>query len=338
MQSKMQHEDIVSQETATPKSDVTSHLLSAGGVSAERLPILQDLLEQVCSSLMSDLSQLSEAAIDVTLERVWTGQATEIDVKNREHLAAQVDIANSDMPAFFIFNRNAMYLLLEYMMGASGKERPYMKERDFTLLEFLFAKTVAARLATAFCKVFGGFGDISMDVSSAAYVDELNTFPDAEPSFLLTTICIEAFDRSGLVYMIIPQHLLHAIKSKLSKLGNTPAVSSDEPWTEYIKHQLQQTDVECKAILDGGEMSLAEISALKTGQILNLGIPADRLVKLTIEGENMFVCKLGQADGTFQLKILERADSKVDLLDVMLQGQTPSLEPSVLLPQESKMP
>jgi len=313
-------------KTTSSEPNATTSLLSAGELSVDRMPMLQALFEGVCEKMIEQFSQLSSAQLEIALERVWTGAFHDVDVNDDRHIVVQLDIDGRSTNAYFVLDRPSLYLLLECMLGASGNERPYLEQHEFTATEFLFAKTIANQASQAFCRVFSEFFDMSMSIRAAVKGTDIDSFDIDDGTFLTANIALEVFDRSGTMNILIPHAIMAPFKKQFISAKKQEAhISTDQPWIEHIKSQLQHTDMECQASLDGGTITLGEVSQLKVGQILELGIPADSAVRLSSNDEDLFWCQLGQTDGAFTLKIKEPASEKKDFLDVMLENRSPDI-------------
>lgn len=310
-----------SQSEKPVEPDVTSSLLSAAELSVERLPMLQVLFETVCEELVEQFLGLSEATLDVALERVWTGTIHEIDISNDRHIVVQLHMDEGKPSAYFIMDRPALYLLLECMLGAGGSARPYLAQHEFTALELLFAKTIANHAGQAFCRVYGEIIDVTMSVVSAHKGTDVDMLLIADEAFLTANMALEVFSRAGAMHILIPQAILAPIKNRFISVKNQDNDVSDQPWIEHIKSQLQHTDMECQATLDGGQITLGDVARMKVGQVLELGIPPDSPVRLSSNDQDLFWCQLGQAEGSFTLKISDPASEKKDFLDVMLESR-----------------
>jgi len=301
--------------------NATSRLLSGSELSVERMPMLQVMFEQVCENMVQQFANMSKASMEIALERVWTGDFHEVDVADEQHIIIQFETGDNKPHAYFVLDRPSLYLLLECMLGASGNERPYIEKRQFTAIELVFAKIIANQAGQAFCQVFGETTEMSMVVKTAVKGSEIELLAVSEGTFLTSNIALDVFDRSGTMHILIPQATLAPIKSRFVYRGDQDEGTSDLPWVEHIKSQLQHTAMECTATLDGGTITLGDVAQLKVGEILELDIPVDSPVRLSSNDEDLFWCELGQADGAFTLKIIEPAREKKDFLDVMLEGR-----------------
>lgn len=309
------------QAASLPESGAMSSLLSAAGLSVERLPMLQVLFERVCTGLVQQFENLSDAEIELTLERVWTGEIDEANVEDDRNIVVELGMSDEGASSFFVLDRPALYLLLECFLGASGNERPYTQEHDFTALELMFAKTIADRAGLAFRQVFSDFIDVTMFTKTAKKGCEIKTLSVPKSPFLIGSFALDVFDRSGLVNILIPQIIIAPLKNRFVSVENSEGATSDAPWVEHIKSQLLHTDMECQAILDGGQVTLENVASMKVGDIFELDIPADSQVRLSSNKQNLFWCELGQTGGSFTLKIADPAPEKKDFLDVMLEGR-----------------
>lgn len=308
------------QPSTDNKSDATSSLLSSGELSVERLPVLQTLFAEVCSVFLDEINQLSNAEIEMALKKVWASTADEAGCSDDEHLVVQIQLEDEKPSAYFCMDRSAVYLLLECMLGASGKEKPYAEVREFTIIEQLFAKTVADRAGKAFCQIFGQFNPLKTTVLTAVPGSQILTICDPEIPFLANTLELDVFERTGSIKLLIPQATLAPMRNRFaSAIKQASPDSSDQPWIDHIQEQLQQTDMTFQATIDGGQVSLGKISALKIGQVLELDIPADSPVRLGSEEQDLFWCELGQSDGVFTLRVTTPFEEKKDLLDEILE-------------------
>ncbi len=305
-----------------PHSPATSELLSTSELSVERAPRLQILFEETCTATQNQLCKLSHVPVEMSLERVWSGNASEIAISDNKHIAVEFQLLNFSSSMWVSLDRTALYQLMEALLGATNSPRPYLEERDFTLLELAFAKYITRLLTSSFKQEFAVIIDMSSSLLSAKPGNEaLQQFDDSD-QFVIANIALDLFGRTGQLRLFIPQAVLAPMKHAFSSIDDDEQDSNDSIWTEHIKTQLQQTSMECKAIIDGGEITLGDAARLQVGQVFELDINPETPVNLTIDDEKLFIAKLGQGNGVFTVKIINPVKKQDSLLDTVLDCHT----------------
>ena len=310
----------------TKMQDITSSLLSAANLSVERLPILKTMFEDVGDCFLDNIQVLSSPEVEVSLQGVQTLKLNQAPIHDNEQVVVLLEMSENKPAALVSLDRLSLFLLLEFMLGASGKEKPYLEAREFTVLEHLFAKTIADRLSKAFCQVFSKIADFNMTTASSIQGDQIDTVMDSQTPFVYATFDVDVFGRSGSVRVFVPQAILAPYKTEFVIVKSHDPGKADKPWVDHIKSQLEHTDMLCQASLDGGKVSLETISRLKIGQILELNIPADSPVRFSSNEKDLYWCDLGKSDGAFTLKIIGPIQEKKDFLDEAMEKRQLTME------------
>ena len=302
-------------------TDATSSLLKASGVSIERLPMLQVLFERICDHASKQFQDLSDVTVEMFCETISTGTVGKVGILDDEHVIAKLDPVNGASPAYISMDRRALYLLLECMLGASGEEKEPAAGHGYTTLDLLFAKTITIRILTSLKHVFSEFIDVEMIFDMISDGEQFLEKVNSDVIFVIVGIKINIFESCGKLYMLLPQDVLAPMKSSLLNVSEQQASTPDPHWVTHFKTEIQQTTVDCRAVLDGGELTLGEIAQMKAGQVLKLDVKAVDRVKLDCNDQVLFWGVLGQADGRFNVKITEPASEEKAFMDAMVSRE-----------------
>ncbi len=299
-------------------NQATTGLLSASELSVDRSPRLHTIFDNLCVLTSQQLMSLSHTPIELTLERVWSGQMQDINISDSDHIIVQFEIQSCQEPIYFSIDRPALFLLIEALLGATSSPRPYTTERNFTSLELAFAQQIAKKILCQFHQQFSSITDMTSTFKQSFTGNELENGDHVNTVFLTANIALDVFGRTAQVRVFLPLSVLSPYKSSFAvETADTNEVV-DKVWTDHIKNQFASSEVECQAILEGGQLCLSQIAQLKVGQVLQLNVEAGNSIKLNCEGKTLFMSKLGQSNGVFTVKVTEFPQPQKTLLETIL--------------------
>ena len=306
------------QKQSTPALPPAANgLLSGSKLSIERSPRLQTVFNDISEATQKVLTEFSATKIELCLERFWAGTCDELDISDDEHIVIEFELVNFPASIWVSVDRTGLYIIMEALLGASTSPRPYMADRDFTEMEFAFAKSIAFWFSQSFSECFKPFANMAMRQVSVTTGSKASFVLSDSTSYLTANMAVDVFDQTGHILIFLSQDLLAPMKTLFENTEQSLDLTNDSVWTEHIKSHFQDIDLECKAAIDCRDLTLAEVADFKVGQILDLGIGPDEPVKLKSGGRDLFIAELGQSDGVFTVKITEKANQKQSLFDTV---------------------
>lgn len=211
--------------------------------------------------------------------------------------------------ALFVIESKLAYALVDSFFG--GADRPYTKidGKDFTPIELSIVRRVV-ELA---------INDLEAAWSSVAKIGCSFVRTEVNPQFvgivpptdvvIASTFDVELENATGTISIVIPYATIEPIKQKLSTGFQVESDQTDKRlWTEIIKEQLLQTDLEIKVNLGGTEIELKDLMEMKAGDVIPLDQDATGELDIQIEGIKKFKGFYGVHHGTTAIQITKTVE------------------------------
>jgi len=292
---------------------------TAGRMPPERLRLLRSLFARICQGLRDRLFGVSGVLFETALEDVSLRRVEEAGLAKAGWLIALCPVERQTALSCIGMDAGAVNLVIEAFLGGGASGRGAVEERKWTAFDRLLAGQAAEVFIAAMEDVLTPSVGLAMKMDEIRPADEIEELLLEERPVLEVRVGLQALGESGQVVIILPSGLfsaLNACSAEDSGEGAGPADAS--PWTEELDSRLRASQVPCRAVLDGGEMPLADIARLRPGQVLELGTRGVAPVRLECDGETLFHCDIGQAGGVFTLKLRKPANREAEFLESVM--------------------
>lgn len=210
--------------------------------------------------------------------------------------------------ALFIFDPNLVFLVVDNLFGGNGQFHMRVEGRDFTPTE---QRIIQNLLGVAFEEMEKAWKSV-FPVKFEYVRSELNTqFANiASPTevVIVTTFNIELGNGGGDLHVCLPYSMIEPIKDKLTSSMQGDRMEVDERWIGMLQGQVRQADVALSAELTQLSLTVADIMALQTGDVLPLELP--QRVVATADGLPLFECSYGQKNGKYALRVERRIEAE----------------------------
>ncbi len=297
-------------------------LLSASGrLSSARWRVLETLFQKFCEAAAARLSALAGAEISVLLERLWSAPPEETGVGDGRYDIALCEVEGLRAKGCIGCDRGAADLFAEAFLGggAQGRARPE-EARPFSAFDRLLTGKAGEELAAALEEVLSPLLEIGLKPGRPGVSEPLDALGGEERPVLAARLTVDALGETGGVLMLLPQAAFSGLRACAPEKSPDEESETSGRWRERLSARVRAAEVVCSAVIDGGEMTLAEVSALRPGQVLMLRARAENPVTLLCDGAPLYRCELGQADGLFTLRIGESIDEEKEFLNAVVKG------------------
>jgi flagellar motor switch protein FliM len=301
---------------------VRERLLSGGGPSLDRMPLLRAVLDAMASEVQDSMRGLAEGAMQFVVEATSVARASDLLVEAERSALAAAYVSGADLDAKTIIgaDRRFVFTLLEALFGSDGSETPYDMERALTAIETRVGMLAFARVTAALQAAFLSLAGTSFSLEPAE--------ARAEPAggarkngFCVVCRCrLRAFGTEGELFVAIPQATLDPMRDALSQAASTAAPSADPLWAKRMKERVTQTEVTLSAVMEKTDLTLADVARFEVGQVIELPVSPTGLVALMCEGQSLFWCEIGQKDGSYTIRIDDFVDQQQEFIDDVLRG------------------
>lgn len=304
---------------STSHADIKDMLLEAAGISLDKLPMLHVIFDRLATFCADTMRHLAASQSYFSLSHVESGRIGDLLEDYEGNAVAGIfHVPNWDNHVIVGFDRDFVFSMVEVLFGADGSEPPVEDERSLSTIEIRIAQTLFERVAWAMESSFALVTDASFKFERLETRMDFAVIGRRNNMAVCAKFLLQALNRGGEMFIIIPQSALTPMRQTLSRAVSTESYARDPSWTRQIRTEVKRTEVTLRAVLEERPVSLEEIADLKVGQVLPLHATASSRVKLESKDQPLFWCNLGQADGRYQLRIDDFIDHEQEFLDDVL--------------------
>jgi len=294
-------------------------LLDSGGISLERMPLLNVIFDRIAVQCSESLRQLSTAPAYTSTSSIAAERIGAIlDSFEGRVIVAIFHAQAWDARIMLALENKFVFTLVEALFGGDGSEVPYGEQRPLTNIEVRIAQKTFDLVARA---LQTGFADVGRTNFKFERIESRLDFAviAPRPSFaVVARMNIRLLGRTGEMFVVIPQAALKPMRQNLANDLSNEA-TPDPQWSKQIHNEVSRAEVVVHAVIEEDGFTLGDIADLKVGDILKLQATPRSRVKLESNSQALFWCHLGQADGLYTLKVDESFDSEQDFLDTLLK-------------------
>lgn len=299
--------------------DIRDMLLDAAGLSLDRLPMLHVIFDRVTTHVADSMRHLAASQCYYSLSHIESGRIG--DVLEEYEGNAVVGVFNApgwDSHVLVGFDRDFVFTMVEALFGSDGSEPPIDDERPFTNIEMRICQTLFELVGKAMKESFSLVSDTSFRFERLETRLDFAVMGRRNNQSVVAKFLLQAINRGGEMFLMIPQSALTPMRQTLARAFTGDSSVRDPAWVKQIGTEIQKTQVTLNAILESREISLDEISQLQVGQVLQLSATPRSRIKLVSSSEQLFWCELGQAEGSYQLRIDDLVDQEQEFIDDIL--------------------
>ncbi len=289
---------------------VTYDLTSQDRIIRGRLPQLEVIYEKFMRSFRVSLSSALRKIASLTLASTDFLKFGEfINTLPMPTCMTVLRFANLRGSALFVIESKLAYALVDSFFG--GADRPYTKieGKDFTQIELSIVKKV----------IDLAIEDLEAAWSSVEKIGCSFVRTEVNPQFvgivpptdvvIASTFDVELENANGTVTIVIPYSTIEPIKQKLSSGFQIESDQTDKKlWTNTIREQLMETELNLKVNLGETEIDLGDLMNLKVGDVLPLNQDASGEFDIQVEGVRKFKGYYGVHHGTVAVQVTQKAE------------------------------
>jgi flagellar motor switch protein FliM len=303
----------------TSANDIRDLLLDAAGLSIDKLPMLHVIFDRLATFCADSLRHLAASQSYYSLSHVESGRIGDLlEMYEANAVAGIFHAPGWDNHIIVGFDRDFIFTMVEVMFGADGSEPPADDERSFSTIEIRIAQTLFELVAKALQASFALVTDTPFKFERLETRMDFAVIGRRNNMAVAAKFLLQAINRGGEMFIIIPQSALTPIRQTLSRVITGDSNARDPAWTRQIRSEVQRTEVTLRAVLEERHVTLGEVTELKVGQVLKLQATPKSRVKLESNEQPLFWCQLGQSEGIYKLRIEDVFDHEQEFYNDVL--------------------
>ncbi|MEM7694953.1 MAG: FliM/FliN family flagellar motor switch protein [Pseudomonadota bacterium] len=289
---------------ADTKPSVTERLLDAAGIQIDRLPMLPVIFDRVANMCVDQMRLLAPSPCFFSMSHIEQEKITDIlEAYEANAVCAILDVPEWDSQVVVGFERDFIFTIVETMFGADGSEMPEEDGRVFSNIEMKICQRLAEMMCTVLTQAFASTSKATFSVERLETRMHFAVVGRRNGQAAAAKFLVQAINRGGEMFIILPHSCLQMIRQSLSKSGQNEPGTRDPGWVSQMKAGATRAEVKLDAILDKTQLTLGELSELQVGDLIELNATPRSKVKLSANDQPVFWAQLGQSEGVFRLKI-----------------------------------
>ena len=202
----------------------------------------------------------------------------------------------------FILDAKLVFKLVDNFFGGDGRHAK-IEGREFTPTEL---RVVQLILATVFKDMKEAWHAV-LDLDFEYYGSEVNpamaNIVSPSEVVVVSSFHIELDGGGGDLHVAMPYSMIEPIREVLDAGVQSDIDEVDERWVQSLQEDIQSAKVPVHGTLVEREISLREVAALKTGDVVPIDLPEDFI--LQANGTPIFRGQLGLSNENLAVKIKE---------------------------------
>jgi len=206
-----------------------------------------------------------------------------------------------------IFEPTLVFNVIDSLFGGDGRFHTRIEGREFTVTE---QRIIQRMLGVVFENLETSWKPVHA-VKFEYVCAEMNTqFANiATPNEIVvtTTFTVDfGADVTGAIHVCMPYAMLEPIRDALFSSMQGEQVELDKRWLRLLSHQVQTAEVQLMANLCQAELTLAQVVALKAGDVIPVHI--GETVIAAVDGVPVMECRFGASSGQYALQVTKLMD------------------------------
>ncbi|PLW75501.1 flagellar motor switch protein FliM [Cohaesibacter celericrescens] len=302
-------------------SPITDRLLDAAGTSIERLPMLPIIFDRMARVFADTMRQRAASPCYVSVSYIGNDRIGDVlDANEANALAAVVYTPEWDTRLLIGFDRDFIFSMMEVMYGSDGSEPPIDDERPFSNIETRVARSLFNDAIKCLEDAFKSISDITLKFERIETRMDFAVIGRRNNTAVVGRLLMQAIGRGGEMFVMVPHTALTPLRQNLAQVVSGEGNHRDKGWTQQFQAEIQRTHVDLEAVLEEKSITLDELANLKVGDVLQLQATPRSKITLQCNDQSLFTCSIGQADGSYCLKVDDFIHQEEDIFDDILSS------------------
>jgi flagellar motor switch protein FliM len=306
--------------SARPDAAATgTGLLANSSGAAAKAPLLNGVFTDVASKLATRIGEGLTGKVEIALGGIEMDNAGDALNTHAESIVSATITAEPWSTRLLAgVDKDFAFALIETVFGGRDTVKPAHSDRPLTRIELDIVKWFFGLVAAT---LQAGFAPLATATFAIEQVDCPPAYQSlGKPSTQIAAVTLElrCAAGTGRMFIAVPQSVLVYLNPPKIVERDATAHLVDPLWTRSLGHRVSRADVQMRALLGTVELTLGDIAEFREALV----VPLDRLsasrVRLECNGEALYLCSLGQADGVYTLSVEAPIDQEQEFLDDIL--------------------
>ena len=256
-------------------------LINSALVSHRRLPMLDVIFDRTARLMSTSLRQLTNENVEVTLDNVSSTRFGDfIQAQSQSGVIGVIHSKSFDGYALVSADGALVHSVVDLLLGGRRGSSAGLDNRSLTAIELGLASRMLSLLTEDFDEAFSA-------VKPAEFsLDRIETTPRFAAIAQDASVCalakfkVRIDDFTAKATILAPHAMIEPVRELLLRDFIGESGAADELWRQQFSKSVTSAGVDLKAVLADRIMTLGELGALKTGEVLTFSSPGDSRIEL----------------------------------------------------------
>ncbi|MCK4742489.1 MAG: flagellar motor switch protein FliM [Sulfuriflexus sp.] len=202
--------------------------------------------------------------------------------------------------ALFVLDPKLVFIIVDNFFGGEGRHAK-IEGREFTPTELRIVQIILSDIFKNLQEAWQPVMDAEFEYVNSEVNPQFANIVSPTEVVVVTKINIELDGGGGDLHITMPYSMLEPIRELLDAGVQSDRAEVDSRWIDALRDEVRSADVDMSCLLTETEISLKEILAMKTGDIIPIDVP--ETVLLSSGGIPVLRGTFGEAHGNKAVKI-----------------------------------
>ena len=280
-------------------------ILNSALVSYERLPMLEVVFDRLVRMMSTSLRNFTSDNVEVSLDNITSARFG--DHMNSIPLPAMLSVFKAeewDNYGLMTVDSALIYSIVDVLLGGRrGTAAMRIEGRPYTTIERNLVERMVHVVLGDLSAAFDPLSPTTFRFERLETNPRFATIARAANATVVVTLRIDMEDRGGRIELLIPYATLEPVRELLLQMFMGEKFGRDSIWESHLTHELWQTEVPLRAVLDQVELPLGEILAWNPGSRLELNCTPKSAVEMRCGDVPLFTGHMGRKSNHIAVRI-----------------------------------
>jgi flagellar motor switch protein FliM len=203
--------------------------------------------------------------------------------------------------ALIVIDPDLIFLFVDNFFGGDGRFQVKGTGREFTPTEQRTIQRVLNIIFDSYSKAWDPVYKIAMSFIRSEINTQFANIAGPTELVAITTFRIDIGAIGGLVNFCFPYSMIEPIREMLANDLQGQPESTDETWTDQLKHQLKSAEVEAIANLCSISTTLRSVMHMKVGD--TIPVQLNPVIELKVDGVPVLEGSYGKFEDQYAIRV-----------------------------------
>jgi flagellar motor switch protein FliM len=209
-----------------------------------------------------------------------------------------------------VFDPSLVFGIVDSMFGGDGRFHTRIEGRDFTMVEYRIIQRTLEIVFSNYEAAWEPVKKINFEYIRSEMNTQFANIVTPNELVIASSFNVEIGGASGSFHFCIPSSSFDPIRDLLKSSVGGDTTESGHNWSRLLTKEIKTAEVELVATLGHANMNIAELVALKVGDMIPLAL--NKEVEVCVENVPIISCRYGTSGGHYALRVERflKADSE----------------------------